>query len=103
MRLSSPKIALDDRLLAIEEQLRQRKFSLAMRELAVLDEKEFVSSPGEAGLFGLLVAEGAYYDGEYAKSIGYGLKAGKLLAETPLHRRYGRIQLVLSKNYSVPE
>ncbi len=100
MSLSSPHIAFDDRLLAIEELVRQRQYTAAARELAGLSEDEFSSSPHEFGLILLLKAQGFYQDGQYSKSLEYGHRAAKLLADFPLNRRYGSAQLVLSKSYS---
>ena len=99
MYLSSPDIIFDNRLLAIEEQFRQRVFSPAIKDLAALSEDEFVSKPHELGLFHLLMAESGHFEGNYRKSIANGLRAAKVLADFPLNRRYGRVQLVLSKAY----
>jgi tetratricopeptide (TPR) repeat protein len=100
MPLSSPQVTFDDRLLAVEELFRQRQYSLALQELADLSESEFSSMEHEHGLFLLLRAEGDYFEGNYKKALELGLRAAKLLADFPLNRRYGRIQLVLSKSYS---
>lgn len=100
MPLSSPQVTFDDRLLAVEELFRQRKNKAASRELTDLSESEFSSTEHEHGLFLLLQAEGNYFEGKYRAALESGLRATKLLAEFPLNRRYGRIQLVLSKSYS---
>ena len=100
MPLSSPQVTFDDRLLAVEELFRQRKNKAASRELTDLSESEFSSTEHEHGLFLLLQAEGNYFEGKYRAALESGLRAAKLLAEFPLNRRYGRIQLVLSKSYS---
>jgi len=100
MPLSSPRVTFDERLLAVEELFRQRKNKAASRELTDLSESEFSSTEHEHGLFLLLQAEGSYFDGKYRAALEFGLRAAKLLAEFPLNRRYGRIQLVLSKSYS---
>ncbi len=99
MHLSSPKIIFDKRLLAIEEQFRQRKYRLALEELQQLEEKQFESQPHELGLYQLLVADGSFYKGDYRRAVECGLSAAKILAGYPLNRRYGRVQLVLSKAY----
>lgn len=100
MKLSSPHITFDNRLCAIEEQFRQKKYAEAVRELSGLTENEFVSNEHEQGLFLLLQAEGHYFDGNYRKALECGLRSARLLADFPLNRRYGRVQLVLSKSYS---
>ncbi|MEW5993584.1 MAG: hypothetical protein AB1744_04220, partial [Candidatus Zixiibacteriota bacterium] len=100
MPLSSPQVTFDDRLLAVEELFRQRQYAAARRELAELAEADFARSPHELGLYLLLTASGCYHDGSYVKSLEFGHKAAKLLADYPLNRRYGWIQLILSKSYS---
>jgi len=100
MKLSSPQVTFDNRLLAIEELFRQRQYAVASHELAGLTESEFESRGHELGLFLLLKAEGNYFEGNYRKALEYGLHAARLLADFPLNRRYGRIQLALSKSYS---
>ncbi|MBD3333385.1 hypothetical protein GF356_11095 [candidate division GN15 bacterium] len=100
MSLSSQNLTFDNRLLAIEEEFRQRKFSGALKDLEGLDESEFGSSSHEAGLYLLLTAEASLYEGRYRDALSVGLKAARVLADFPLNRRYGRVQLVLSKAYS---
>jgi transcriptional regulator with GAF, ATPase, and Fis domain len=99
MNLSSPKINFDHRLLAIEEQFRQRKYQHSVRELRQLGEHEFEPRAHEVGLFLLLSADGSFSEGNYQRAVEDGLRAAKILAEFPLNRRYGRVQLVLSKAY----
>ncbi len=97
--LSSPKITFDNRLLAIEEQFRQRQYRTGIDELGQLSETEFQSHPAEGGLFQLLVADGQLFDGNYSNSIEAGLLAARILADFPQNKRYARTQLVLSKAY----
>ena len=42
---------------------------------------------------------GSFFDGKYKEAISNGLQSARLLGESPLHRRYARIQLILSKAY----
>jgi two-component system response regulator PilR (NtrC family) len=100
MKNSSPEITFDNRLLAVEEQLKQRRYDLAVRELSSLPQSEFASKAYELGLYHLLQAECCFSDGNYRCSLDNGLKAAKILADFPLNRRYGRVQLILSKTYS---
>ena len=100
MSLSSPKISFDDRLLAIEEEFRQRKFHVALKELANLSEAGFKGKEHELGLYLSLRTDGHLYESNYKKALQDGLRAARLLADFPLNKRYGRIQLVLSKAYS---
>ncbi len=100
MSLSSPKISFDDRLLAIEEEFRQRKFHVALKELANLSEADFKGKEHELGLYLSLRTDGHLYESNYKKALQDGLRAARLLADFPLNKRYGRIQLVLSKAYS---
>ena len=100
MNRPSHKFAFDNRLLAVEELFRQRKLAEAGRELSILDDEEFRQSPHERGLYLLLCAEQGFADGNYRQAVAAGLKATRILADFPLNRRYGRVQLVLSKSYS---
>ncbi len=100
MKLSSPKTSFDSRLLAIEEHFRQRKQAAAIRELTLLDEEEFQANPHEQGLYLSLRADACYHEGNYKKAIDFGLSATRLLAEFPLHRRYARALLILTKSYT---
>ncbi len=100
MELSSPKISFDNRLLAIEEQFRQRKYSLALRELEALSESEFQTHTHELGLFLSLKSNGAYHQGNYRSSLEYGLKSAGILADFPLNKSFGRVQLILSRSYA---
>ena len=99
MNLSSPKISFDPRLLAIEEQFRQRRYQHSLRELRQLREDDFEAHLHERALYLLLSADGSFLEGNYKDAIEDGLKAAKILADFPLNRRYGRAQLVLSKAY----
>ncbi|MFH1688114.1 MAG: sigma 54-interacting transcriptional regulator [bacterium] len=99
MHPSSPKINFDNRLLAIEELFRQRKYFEGNRELKELDRSLFEDTSLELGLYLLLVADGSFFGGKYNEAISSGLQSARLLAESPLHRRYARIQLILSKAY----
>lgn len=100
MTQPSPKITFDNRLLAVEEQFKQRKYIPAIKELAGLNEQDFADRVHEAGLYHLLVAEGSYFEGNYRHCLDHGLKAARIIAGYALNRRYGRAQLVLSKTYS---
>ncbi|MDH3939284.1 MAG: hypothetical protein OEV68_18355, partial [candidate division Zixibacteria bacterium] len=99
MNLSSPKISFDPRLLAIEEQFRQRRHQHSLRELRQLSEDDFGTHLHERALYLLLSADGSLIEGNYKDAVEDGLKAAKILGEFPLNRRYGRAQLVLSKAY----
>ena len=100
MNLPSHTFAFDNRLLTVEELFRQRKYQEAIREFDQIPEKDFASSPHERGLQLILSAEKAFVQSNYRRAIEDGLTATRLLADFPLNRRYGRIQLVLSKSYS---
>ncbi len=100
MSLSSQHITVDNRLLAIEELLRQRKFSIAQKELDNLGEAEFVGNDLELGLYLSLKAEGLNAAARYRDALELALRGAKLLADFPVNRRFGRVQLVLSKAYS---
>ena len=100
MHLSSPKMTFDKRLLALEEEFRQRRFLLAQKELRAIQEEEYKEQPHQYGLYLLLCAECDFFEDKYKSAIKHGLQAAKIFAGFPLNRRYGRIQLVLSKAYS---
>ncbi|MFQ5498826.1 MAG: sigma 54-interacting transcriptional regulator [Candidatus Zixiibacteriota bacterium] len=100
MNLSSPEIAFDKRLLTIEEQFRQRKYAQGVRDLKELGQQGFAAVGHDHGLHLLLQADGGYFEGNYKASIEAGLEAARLFAASPFNRRYGRVQLVLSKSYS---
>ncbi len=100
MNLSSPNIAFDEKLLAVEELLRQRKHKIAIEEFSKLDITDFQEKEYELGLFYSLAADTEYFKSNYKKSIENGIKGVKLLANYSLNRRFGRIQLILSKGYS---
>ena len=99
MRLSSPEIQFDNRLLAIEEQFRQRKYTAALHDLSQLAETDFEANPPEHGLYLSLAADGAYYEGNYKKALEFALRSASMLADYPLNRRYGKVQLILCKSY----
>ncbi len=99
MSLSSPKIAFDKRLLAVEELFRQRQYQPAARDVEALDESTFSEDPHQHGLYLALSAEADDFNGNYKRAVGKGLQAARLLADLPVNRRYGRVQLVLSKSY----
>ncbi|UCG60725.1 MAG: sigma 54-interacting transcriptional regulator [Candidatus Zixiibacteriota bacterium] len=100
MDLSPPKLSIDNRLLVVEEFLRQRKYREAEEELAKLQEPEFESRDYELGLYLLLRADCYWYAGNYRHAIDDGLRSAELLANSPLNLRYGRVQLVLSISYA---
>ncbi|MEA2031944.1 MAG: sigma 54-interacting transcriptional regulator [candidate division Zixibacteria bacterium] len=99
MKLSSPKIAFDNRLLTIEEQFRQRKYSLALRELSELTKSEFQTKQYDVGLFLSLTADADFHQGNYKNSIEHGLRSVRILADFSCNNRYGRAQLILAKSY----
>lgn len=96
----SQKYAFDNRLLEVEELFRQRSIGTAIRLFDVLTPTEFQDSPHQYGLFLLLAAEKGFAEGSYRAAIENGLMATRVLADFPLNRHYGRVQLVLSKSYS---
>jgi Nif-specific regulatory protein len=100
MSLSSQQFVIDNRLLAIEELLRQRKYTAALRECDLLDEALFRDSELETGLFLSLKADCQFSAAVYRTAIEYGLRGAKLLADFPVNKRFGRVQLVLSKSYA---
>jgi Nif-specific regulatory protein len=100
MSISSPKISFDDRLLAVEELFKQRKYNVAIKELSKLNRTEFETKKYELGLYLLLSAEAEFSQDNYQVAIQIGLKSASLLADYPLNRRYGRVLIILSKSYS---
>ncbi|MCB2231306.1 sigma 54-interacting transcriptional regulator [bacterium] len=96
----SQKFAFDNRLLEVEECFRQRSIGSAIRQFDALPANEFEDSPHQYGLYLLLAAEKGFAESNYRAAIESGLKATRVLADFPLNRRYGRVQLVLSKSYS---
>ena len=101
MNLSSPNITFDEKLLAVEELFRQRKYKTAIEEFNKLDLLKFQEKKYEHGLYFLLAAETDFFESNYKKSIENGLKSAKLLSTFSLNRRFGRIQVVLSKSYAI--
>ncbi|UCD62965.1 MAG: sigma 54-interacting transcriptional regulator [Candidatus Zixiibacteriota bacterium] len=99
MDLSSPKLSIDNRLLAVEEFLRQRLYREAIPELSKLNESEFAARDHELGFFLTLRADCHLFDGNYRSAIEDALRAARLLANTPLNLRYGQAQIVLCKAY----
>lgn len=99
MELSSPKIAFDNRLLTVEEQFKQRKHTLALRELSGLSESDFESKAYDTGLYLSLSADASFHEGNYKNSIEFGLRGARVLADFTSNRRYGRVQLILAKSY----
>ncbi|MDZ4723436.1 MAG: sigma 54-interacting transcriptional regulator [candidate division Zixibacteria bacterium] len=99
MRHTSQNLHLDNRLLAVEELYRQRKAPEARIELERLSDSDFAQSEHELGLFLSLKADSYCFEGEYRKSLEAGIRGAKLLADSPLTRRYGRALLILAKAY----
>ncbi len=99
MNNTSPQITFDSRLLAIEELLKQRKHNFAGEEIELLNGDEFKPDTPESGLYLLLKSDLYLFQGIYRKALDCGLKSAKILADHPLNRRYGRVQLILSKVY----
>ena len=81
MNLSSPKIEFDKRLLAVEELFRQRQYQAALEEFRELDNVDFTAKDYEHGLYLSLAADAEYFLSNYKKSIEYGLKSARLLAD----------------------
>jgi len=100
MKVSSPKIDIDSRLLAIEELFRQRQYAAAAKELFKLNEKDFKIKEYEHGLYLSLKSAANYFEGNYKDAIEHGLTAVKHLADFALNSCYGRALLVLSQAYS---
>ncbi len=100
MAASSQKFAFDNRLLAIEELFRQRKYDASHQELQLLSESNFTEDDYQLGLYLALKADDAFAQGEYRQAFEFGLRGAKILADFPLNRRYARVLLVLSKAYS---
>ncbi|RME29217.1 MAG: hypothetical protein D6800_02890, partial [Candidatus Zixiibacteriota bacterium] len=99
MAHSSHSLALDNRLLTLEELFRQRRYAEAQKELGSLSEKDFQDSKPELGVFYSLSADGNLLTGEYRRALELSLKAVNLLAGFTLNRRYARALLVTSKAY----
>lgn len=100
MTVTSQKYEFDQRLLAVEELVRQRKFEELTREIAGFSPSEFKENSHQAGLLLSLRADAALFAGNYRTTIDCGLQATRILARFPLHRRYARALVVLSKGYS---
>jgi Nif-specific regulatory protein len=100
MAVSSQETGFDNRLLAIEELFRQRKYDTAGKELKQLTPEEFQGDDCQLGLYLSLAGDAAFNDGEYRQALELGWKAAKIIAGLPLNQRYGRILLTLSKTYS---
>jgi transcriptional regulator with GAF, ATPase, and Fis domain len=100
MSLSSPRLDFDNRLLAIEELLRQKQVQAAVRELGSLSESDFQNRDHELGLLCALKAEASYHDSNYKAALESGLRAAKLFADLPQNKRYGQIQLILARSYA---
>jgi transcriptional regulator with GAF, ATPase, and Fis domain len=100
MAAPSQAFAFDHRLLAVEEQIRQRQYDVSRAEMAALSEQEFADDSWQLGLFLSLRADIAYYDGDYRSALDFGGRALRYLADLPLNKRYGRALLILSKTYS---
>lgn len=96
----SHRLVIDDRLLAVEELVRQKKFDLARRDLAALKADQFPPDSPEHGIYLSLSADCAIEIAEYRKAIEFGLAAARLLSDHTLHVRYGRTMLTLSRAYS---
>ena len=100
MSVSSPKLDFDNRLLAIEELLRQKQVQAAVRDLGSLSEGDFHHRVHELGLFFALKAEVGYHESNYKAALDSGLRAAKLFADLPQNKRYGQIQLILARSYA---
>ncbi|MBU0985173.1 MAG: sigma 54-interacting transcriptional regulator [candidate division Zixibacteria bacterium] len=100
MAVSSHKLILDNRLLAVEELIRQRRHEAARKDLRVLSETDFSSGSSDQGLFLALQADSAFQSGDYRKALELGVRGARILADYPLNRRYARVLHVLSKCYS---
>ena len=100
MKITSQKYTFDNRLLAIEELLRQRQYQAAQKEYEQLPADAFEDVEHEQGLYLLIKAEVKFYEGNYRKAVEAGLTSAKILAGYPLNRQYGKVQLTLAKAYS---
>jgi len=100
MGLSSHQMVVDNRLLAVEELLRQRKHSAACKEIEALPEEDFKQDARNLGIYLTLRADCLLPSANYRSIIEIGLHAYKLLADSAENRRFGRLQLVLSQAYS---
>ncbi len=101
MKQPSPvNTVFDNRLLECEELYRQRKPDIAHECLRKLVESDYSPEGNELGLFKFLLATYEFYHGNYQKSIELGMEANSLMADSTLHKRVGRIQLLLYRNYS---
>ena len=69
MNLSSPNIIFDDKLLAVEEYFRQRKYKTAVEEFEKLELSSFQEKEYELGLYYLLAADAEYFKSNYKISI----------------------------------
>lgn len=100
MAVTSHKNMFDNRLLAVEELFRQRKYDQAQQELEQLSADEFSQDDCQTGLYLSLAADAAFNNGKYRQALELGFKAARILAALPLNRRYGRVLITLSKTYS---
>ena len=100
MGLSSHQMVVDNRLLAIEELLRQRKQAAAGKELEPLTEENFRGDALNQGIYLLLRAESLLPSADYRTIIEFGLRAYRPLADSNENRRFGQLQWVLSQAYS---
>jgi transcriptional regulator with GAF, ATPase, and Fis domain/Tfp pilus assembly protein PilF len=96
----SHRVVIDDRLLTVEELIRQKKYDLARRELSGLTAEQFEKAGPERGIYLSLTADCALDAGDYRKAIESGLAASRLLADLSVHPKYGRTMLTLSRAYS---
>jgi len=98
MAASSQKFVFDNRLLAIEELFRQRRFEASRRDLSSLKESDFAGDTYQLGLYLSLKADALFTEGEYHKALEYGGRGADLLADFPLNRRYARVLLVIARS-----
>lgn len=100
MGLSSHQMVVDNRLLTVEELLRQRKHGAACKEIETIPEEDFRVDALNQGIYLFLRSECLLSSANYRSVIELGLRAYKLLADSVENRRFGRLQLVLSQAYS---
>ncbi|PWB75471.1 hypothetical protein C3F09_02435 [candidate division GN15 bacterium] len=93
-------MVVDNRLLAIEELLRQHKYGAAAKEIESLSEEDFGAEALNLGIYLSLRAESLLPSANYRSIIELGLRAYKLLADSSENRRFGHLQWVLSQAYS---
>lgn len=99
MQQSPYTLSFDRRLTEVEALFLQRRPVEAGAALEVLNESDFVASASDQGLYLLLQAQRWHSVGEYRRAIEFGLRAGRLFADSAHTVRYGRSLLILAHAY----